>query len=264
MSFEFNNSEQNISNVDNNNNINKVSSNSINHNLNNNNNNIDNSEQLFSQKINNIIFQLQESFKNHEEENRANSFQKLLNNQDLILILTELSKKNLEEIVVYILNEFTISTSSENETKEKLFTDLFLLSIKKGQIHILEQLDKLDINFSQIVDNEGNSGLILSVIYSKIQIAKFFLKRCPEMLDMKNNLGYTPLLLSVYNNDNLMFFLLANNLDNVITDGNSLCELAIRNENLDILNYLNPEINKKKVIIFLLNYYYILLHVKLV
>lgn len=84
------------------------------------------------------------------------------------------------------------------------------------------------------------------------------------MLDMKNNLGYTPLLLSVYNNDNLMFFLLANNLDNVITDGNSLCELAIRNENLDILNYLNPEINKKKVIIFLLNYYYILLHVKLV
>jgi ankyrin repeat protein len=245
MSFEFNNSEQNILNVDNNNNINKVSSNSINQNLNNN-NNIDNSEQLFSQKINNIIFQLQESFKNHEGENRANSFQKLLNNQDLILILTELSKKNLEEIVVYILNEFTISTSSENETKEKLFTDLFLLSIKKGQIHILEQLDKLDINFSQIVDNEGNSGLILAVIYSKIQIAKFFLKRCPEMLDMKNNLGYTPLLLSVYNNDNLMFFLLANNLDNVITDGNSLCELAIRNENLDILNYLNPEINKKK------------------
>ena len=262
MSFEFNNSKQNNSNIDNNNNINKVSSNSINRNLNN--NNIDNSEQLFSQKINNIIFQLQESFKNYEGENRANSFQKLLNNQDIILILTELSKKNLEEIVVYILNEFTISTSSENETKEKLFTDLFLLSIKKGQIHILEQLDKLDINFSQIVDNEGNSGLILAVIYSKIQIAKFFLKRCPEMLDMKNNLGYTPLLLSVYNNDNLMFFLLANNLDNVITDGNSLCELAIRNENLDILNYLNPEINKKKVIIFLLNYYYILLHVKLV
>jgi hypothetical protein len=238
MSFEFNNSKQNNSNIDNNNNINKVSSNSINRNLNN--NNIDNSEQLFSQKINTIISQLQESFKNHEEENRANSFQKLLNNQDIILMLTELSKKNLEKIVVYILNEFTISATSENETKEKLFTDLFLLSIKKGQIHILEQLDKLDINFSQIVDNEGNSGLILSVIYSKIQIAKFFLKRCPEMLEMKNNLGYTPLLLSVYNNDNLMFFLLANNLDNVITDGNSLCELAIRNENLDILNYLNP------------------------
>ena len=129
MSFEFNNSKQNNSNTDNNNNINKVSSNSINRNLNN--NNIDNSEQLFSQKINTIISQLQESFKNHEEENRANSFQKLLNNQDIILMLTELSKKNLEKIVVYILNEFTISATSENETKEKLFTDLFLLSIKK-------------------------------------------------------------------------------------------------------------------------------------
>ena len=244
MSFDFNNSEQIISNLENNNN--KISNNSINPNFNNdnNNNNLDNSEKLFSQKLNSIISQLQERNKNYEGENRLNSFQKLLNNQDIILILTELSKKNLEEIVVFILNEFSIS-ANENE-KEKLFADIFLLSIKKGQIHILEQLDKLDINFSQIVDNEGNSGLMLAVIYSKIQIAKFFLKRCPEMLDMKNNLGYTPLLLSVYNNDNLMFFLLANNLENVITDGNSLCELAIRNENLDILNYLNPEINKKK------------------
>ena len=43
-----------------------------------------------------------------------------------------------------------------------------------------------------------------------------------------------------------MFFLLANNLDNAITNGASLYELAIRNKNLDIINYLNSKKNKNK------------------
>ena len=199
------------------------------------------------QKINNIIIKLQQDYNNLEGTSRINSFQKILNSQDIILILYELAKKNLEEIVVYIITEFSIVSQYRNEnTKEALFKDLYLHAIKKGQIQILESLDKLDINFTQIKDTEGNNGLILAVLYSNIQIAKFFLKRCPEMLESKNNLGYSPLLLSVYNNDNLMFFLLAMNLENIISDGSSLCELAIRNENIEILNYLNPEINKTK------------------
>ena len=196
-----------------------------------------------------IIEKLENAFKNYQGEERSITFQKLLNNQDIIEILKELCRKNLEDIVVYILNEFSIDQKrdgGEGNEREKSYKDLFFLAIKKGQIHVLEALDKQELNYTEILDDEGNTGLIMAVIFSNIQIAKFFLKNSPEMLEIKNIHGYTPLLLAVYNNDNLMFFLLANNLENVITDGNSLYELAIRNENLDIINYLNPYKNKKK------------------
>ena len=201
-----------------------------------------------------IIEKLEKAFKTLQGEAKSNTFQKVLNNQDIIEVLKELCRRNLEDIVVYILNEFSIDQkqdginigNNEMHGKEKSYKDLFFLAIKKGQIKVLEALDKQELNYTEIVDDEGNTGLILAVIFSNIQIAKFFLKNSPEMLDIKNNHGYTPLLLSVYNNDNLMFFLLANNLENVITDGNSLYELAIRNENLDIINYLNPYQNKNK------------------
>ena len=133
---------------------------------------------------------------------------------------------------------------NEGNEREKYYKDLFFLAIKKGQIHVLEALDKQELNYIDILDDEGNTGLILAVIYQNIQMAKFFLKNS-EMIDIKNKYGFSPLLLSVYNNDNLMFFLLANNID-VITDGNTLYQLAIRNENLDIINYLNPYKNKNK------------------
>ena len=203
-----------------------------------------------------IIDKLEAEYKNLQGDVRSATFKKILNNQDVLEILKELCRKNLEDIVVYILNEFPIDPkrdgfsgnlgTTDGNDKDKSFKDLFFLAIKKGQIHVLEALDKQDINYTDLLDDEGNTGLILAVIYSNIQIAKFFLKNSPEMLDIKNNRGFTPLLLSVYNNDNLMFFLLANNLESVITDGYSLYELAIRNENLDIINYLNPNKNKNK------------------
>lgn len=209
----------------------------------------------FSNNYKIIIENLENSFKNYKGEVRSNTFQKILNNQDILEILKELCRKNLEDIAVYILNEFSIDQKkdgisgnlmNEGNEREKSFRDLFFLAIKKGQIHVLEALDKQELNYIEILDDEGNTGLILAVIYSNIQIAKFFLRSSPEMLEKKNNYGYTPLLLAVYNNDNLMFSLLANNLENVITDGNSLYELAIRNENIDIINYLNPYKNKDK------------------
>ena len=201
-----------------------------------------------------IIEKLETEYKNLQGEVRCATFKKILNNQDVLEILKELCRKNLEDIVVYILNEFPIDPkkdgisgnfgTSEGNEKYKSFKDLFFLAIKKGQIHVLEALDKYDLNYSELLDDEGNTGLILAVIYSNIQIAKFFLKNSPELLELKNKHDFSPLLLSVYNNDNLMFFLLANNLESVITDRDYLYELAIRNENLDIINYLNP--NKKK------------------
>ena len=168
-----------------------------------------------------IIDKLETEYKNLQGDVRSATFKKILNNQDVLEILKELSRKNLEDIVVYILNEFPIdpkkdgisgNLGTDGNEKDKSFKDLFFLAIKKGQIHILEALDKQDINYTDLLDDEGNTGLILAVIYSNIQIAKFFLKNSPEMLDIKNNRGFTPLLLSVYNNDNLMFLLLANNL----------------------------------------------------
>ena len=193
--------------------------------------------------MNIIIDKLKTAFTRMKGEEKSQTFKMVLNNQDIIDILKELSRLNLEEIVVYIFNIMDISEAND---KEMLFKDLYFLAIKKGQIKILEALSKQELDFNRMLDSQGNTGLILAVITSDIQIAKFFLKHSPEMLNIKNNRGFSPLLLSVYNNDNLMFFLLANNLDNVIVDGNSLLELAIRNENLDIINYLNPFKNKNK------------------
>ena len=214
-----------------------------------------------------IIDKLKFAYSKMKGEEKSQTFKMILNNQDIIEILKELSRQNLDEIVVYVLNEFGIEQKRDNiegnleineaNEKEERFKDLFFLAIKKGQIKILEALNKQDINFEKLRDAEGNTGLILAVITSDIQIAKFFLKYFPRMLDMRNYKDYSPLLLSVYNNDNLMFFLLANNLENVIIEGNSLLELAIRNENLDIINYLNPKKIKQNVISFLLNYFFI-------
>ena len=205
--------------------------------------------------IETIIDKLKLAYKKMTGEEKIQTFQMVLNNQDIVEILKELSRQNLEEIVVFILSKFCIEQKNEgfdgnfdeNEEDEKIekYKDLYFLAIKKGQVKILESLmNELEINFNKIRDEEGNTGLILAVISSDIQIAKFFLKHFHEMIEIKNNEGYSPLLLSVYNNDNLMFFLLANNLDNAITNGASLYELAIRNENLDIINYLNSKKNK--------------------
>ena len=206
--------------------------------------------------IETLINKLKLAFKEMKGEERSQTFQMILNNQAIIEILKELSRQNLEDIIVYILSEFGIEQQredfdenfeiNEGNDNEERYKDLYFLAIKKGQIKVLEALNKLEINFNKIRDEEGNTGLILAVITSDILLAKFFLKYFPEMLEIRNKNDYSPLLLSVYNNDNLMFFLLANNLENVITEGNSLYELAIRNENLDIINYLNPKKNTIK------------------
>ena len=218
--------------------------------------NLDN-ESNSNKIIETIIDKLKLAYTKMTGEEKIQTFQMVLNNQDIVEILKELSRQNLEDIVVYILSKFCLEQKNEgfdanfdeNEEDEKIekYKDLYFLAIKKGQVKILESLmNELEINFNKIRDEEGNTGLILAVISSDIQIAKFFLKHFHEMIEIKNNEGYSPLLLSVYNNDNLMFFLLANNLDNAITNGASLYELAIRNENLDIINYLNSKKNKNK------------------
>lgn len=160
-------------------------------------------------------------------------------------VLIRLSERNLEDIIVYIINDYPREEFQENISKAELFKEVYFNCIKRNQICILEAMDKQGINFSAFQDDNGNSGLLLAVIYSQIQIVKYLLKQKPNLMDIKNNSGYDPLTISVYNNDNLMFFLLVNNSQQII-DWSSLCKLAIRNENAEILSYLTKDINKVK------------------
>lgn len=160
-------------------------------------------------------------------------------------LLFRLSERNLEDIIVYIINDYPRDELQEHITKTDLFKDVYFNCIKKNQLGILEALDKQGINYANFIDDNGNSGLLFAVIYSQIQIVKYLLKQKPNLMDIKNNSGYDPLTISVYNNDNLMFFLLVNNAQQII-DWSSLCKLAIRNENAEILSYLTRDINKIK------------------
>ena len=161
--------------------------------------------------IETIIDKLKIANRKMTGEEKIQTFQMVLNNQDIVEVLKELSRQNLEDIVVYILSKFCIEQKNdgfdnnfdEKEEDEKIekYKDLYFLAIKKGQVKILESLmNELEINFNKIRDEEGNTGLILAVISSDIQIAKFFLKNFHEMIEIKNNEGFSPLLLSVYNN----------------------------------------------------------------
>jgi ankyrin repeat protein len=94
------------------------------------------------------------------------------------------------------------------------------------------------IRMNSCTDSEKNTCLHLAAINSDIKMAKLFLKHSNELIDAKNKNNIDALTISVYNNDNLMFFLLVNNLQYNILNVNELCKLAIRNENIEILSYL--------------------------
>ena len=91
-------------------------------------------------------------------------------------------------------------------------------------------------------DSDGNTCLIIAAIKSNIKIAKIFLMH-PELIDAKNSCGIDALSVSIHNNDNLMFFLLANNLNANLQNVSYLSKIAIRMENYDILDYLTKRLN---------------------
>ncbi|MCQ2821694.1 MAG: ankyrin repeat domain-containing protein [archaeon] len=185
-----------------------------------------------------IVQCLVEIFKS-DSQNKVSQVQAQIDNQDIIEILSELSTQNLEDISVFILKEFQIVQESGGED---LFKSLFFQLITLGQIKTIKALVEYQkVDFSQLKDADGNSGLMLATIYSNIKIAKYFLKNYESMTDDKNALGFIPIQIAVYNNDNLMFFLLANNSQIPPLLSVDLCKLAIRNENLDILDYLHKK-----------------------
>jgi hypothetical protein len=69
------------------------------------------------------------------------------------------------------------------------------------------------------------------------------MKQCPELLEVRNYKNIDPITVAVYNNNNLIFFLFINNINNTkLLNLNELLKLAIRNENIEIIKYLTTNI----------------------
>jgi len=193
-------------------------------------------ESIVSSDYSVLIEELKTSFvKFKNSTNKQNFVKALIENENIIKLLVELTEKDMDEIIIYIIENFSINN---NENKAE-FTDLVILLIKKHKFKVIESMMINDIlNISEIQDIDGNTPLILATIYSDIQLVKLFLKQFSRLLDKKNKYELDALTISVYNNDNLIFFLIANNLKSPILNINELCKLAIRNGNLEILKYL--------------------------
>lgn len=201
-----------------------------------------------------IIEELKHNFIKYKNSNTKKEIIKgIINKEDIPKLLLNLCHHNQEEILLYILDNFYFQKDSnfqnlagldilKNSFNPSYIKELFFQSITKSWHRIIESLILNDyISLSEIKDNDGNTGLLLSAIHSNIQIAKIILKYSPELIEYKNRQGIDALSVSIYNNDNLMFFLLINNLSsglNFLSNINDLCRLAVRNENLEILQFL--------------------------
>ena len=109
--------------------------------------------------------------------------------------------------------------------------------------------EQKDVDVLKSRDSDGNTCLIIAAIKSNIKIAKIFLVHS-ELIDAKNNYGIDAISISIYNNDNLMFFLLANNLNSNLQNVLFLCKIAIRIENYEILEYLTKRLSDVKFFYF--------------
>jgi ankyrin repeat protein len=133
--------------------------------------------------------------------------------------------------------------------------------IKSCHFELIEVITKiLEENDDEILkarDKEGNTCLIISAIKSNLRMAKLFINY-PSLLDAKNNYGIDAITISIHNNDNLIFFLLANNLNTSVQNISYLCKIAIRMQNYDILEYLIRQQQKE---VFIYNYIYIYIYI---
>ena len=127
------------------------------------------------------------------------------------------------------------------------FEDLLIKACHYELVEVIIKIkEQHDLDVLKTRDSDGNTCLIIAAIKSNIKIAKIFLVH-PEIIDAKNNQGLDAISISVYNNDNLMFFLLASNLNTKLQNVSYLCKMAIRMENFDILDYLTKRLADVKI-----------------
>jgi ankyrin repeat protein len=203
-----------------------------------------------------IIEELKDAFiKYKNSTNRKEIIAALIENEDIAELLRELIRLNQEDIVIYIIEKLTFKLKdkdeeSKEENLKQLYNELFFTSLTKGRNKIVEYFIKNQyIHLPDAKDEEGNTGLIIATIHSNIQMAKLMLYYNIDILETKNKQNIDALTISVYNSDNLMFFLLANNLTYTVLNWNELCKLAIRNENLEILEYITTKYFEDKLIL---------------
>jgi ankyrin repeat protein len=116
---------------------------------------------------------------------------------------------------------------------------VFISCVTANRYNISKYLIENDhVRINSCTDSENNTCLHIAAIQSNIKMAKLILKHSSEIIEAKNKHNIDALTIGVFNNDNLMFFLLANNMQYSIMNVNELCKLAIRNENIEILTYL--------------------------
>lgn len=101
------------------------------------------------------------------------------------------------------------STSSSTESFSQ-----FLEAASKGDLEKLKELQK-NIQDINLYDKEGNSALHLAGQNGKIEVLKYLLECEKISIDIKNNLGQTPLLVSYKHLDCgnfLSFFFFSKNI----------------------------------------------------
>lgn len=131
-------------------------------------------------------------------------------------------------------------SSNEDDNDIKIDKDIITNSIKKNSIEIIRYIYNENIvNLMTFEDEDGNSPLILSIIYDRILLAKFFLLINNSTVNTPNKHGFTPIIIAVFNNNYLMVSLLYQYLSSKeLSNITDLVIIAIKNENIDLINLL--------------------------
>ena len=185
-----------------------------------------------NQSEQNTISELLESFHlQNESDEKKEKFTKLLNETQPIKFLQDLFEKQEDEVILYIISNFVF------EDKD-IYSFTFISAIKHGCIDIVNYYLKFNlIEIVECKDENDSNPIILSVIYGQLMIAKSLINSYPEFLNLSNN-NVDPLTIAIFNNDLLMFHLIFTNLSSKVRNINELMIIAIKNENIHIVQQL--------------------------
>ncbi|XP_046582590.1 putative ankyrin repeat protein RF_0381 [Haliotis rubra] len=156
------------------------------------------------------------------------------NNRDNILHLA-IRGGNIK-IVKYILTQDVVVIDSKG------FEDMtpVLLAADVGNIEVFDILVNKGADLS-VVDKDGESILHLAIRERNVKMVNYILTQDMADIDSKGSKDMTPVLLEAYMGNIEVFDILVNkgaNLSVVNEDGDNVLHLAIRGENVKMVNYI--------------------------
>ena len=187
-----------------------------------------------------IFDELLENFNKYKEdnENKKHIIISFFTRIEPLLLIKKLVIEQKEDVVKYIFFHFAF------EDKE-VYNQTFFKIVETNSIGLLQYFIKNNlVELEDLRDDDGNSCLLLAVIYGHIIISRVLISSHSELIYAKNNHGFDCLTISVYNSDTLMFSLILQNHFEPINNLNELVIIAIRNENISILEILIQKSNK--------------------